>query len=99
MTRIILLSVALVIFLSAPASAHLFCWPALALKKYLEEKHKEAPIIKATDLGGWPVELWSSKNGKTWSIVTYRPRGMACLLASGVDVIELEWVEPGGERV
>ena len=80
-----------------PAAAHIKCWPRYFLMIYLEQRYQEAPIMSAIDNSGWPVEVWRSKDGKSWSIVTYRPPGQACLLATGVDIIEIEWITPLGE--
>ncbi len=97
MIKIILLVIALTITFSAPAAAHIKCWPQFVLINYLEQKHGEARVITAIGNSGWPIEWWSSKDGKTWSIVTYRPPGQACLMATGVDSIEIKWISPLGE--
>ncbi len=97
MIKATLLGVALAIALVSPAAAHIKCWPKYVLMRYLEQKYGEAPITTAIDSSGWPVELWRSKDGETFSVVTYRPPGQACLIATGVDIIEIEWISPLGE--
>jgi hypothetical protein len=97
MIKIILLSVALAIASAVPAAAHITCWPKYVLMTYLKQKYEEAPIMTGIGSSDWPIEVWRSKDGDTFSIVTYRPPGQACLIASGVEIIEIEWLEPLGE--
>ncbi len=97
MIRIILLSIALAVALPAPAAAHIKCWPEYILMQYLKQQFEESKIMTGIGPGDWPVEIWRSKDGATWSIVTYRPPGQACLIITGVDAIEIEWLSPLGE--
>lgn len=99
MTRVILLTVVLMIAAAAPAAAHIKCWPEYVLMQYLEEKYKEAKVMTGIGDSGWPVEVWRSQDGASWSIVTYRPPGNACLIATGVDAIEVKWLSPLGNPV
>lgn len=97
MIKASLLGIAMAIAIVTPAAAHIRCWPAYSLKMYLEKVRQEAPVMMGIGRSGYPIELWRSKDGETFSIVTYRPPGQACLMAAGVDIIEIEWLEPLGE--
>lgn len=50
---------------------------------HLAEKYKEATVAIGVTNGGGLVEVLSSDDGKTWTIIVSRPNGMACLLATG----------------
>lgn len=82
--------------LSVPAAAHIKCWSVSVLLPYLQEKLGEAPIIMGIGDGEYPVQIWRSEDGGTWSVVTYRLPDQACLVLMGVDMREIEWVEPIG---
>ncbi len=97
MIKATLLGIALAIAVVTPAAAHLQCWPAYALKRYLEEVRQESMVMTSIGDSGYPVELWRSKDGSTFTIITYRPPNQACLVISGVDTIEIRWLPPIGE--
>ncbi len=99
MTRIALL-VLMSLFLAlavTPAEAHIKCWPKGLLMKFLTVVHKEAVVIRGVDSGGWPIEFWRSRDGASWSFVTYRPPGMACVLSTGKAFTPRQWIEPKGD--
>ena len=76
-----LLAAVLAVFLCAEASAA--CDSRKNVVKELAEKYKEQPVHRGIDANGHMLEIFVSKDG-TWTAVTTRPNGMACLNASGV---------------
>ncbi len=91
MIRIILLSIALTIASTLPVAAHIRCWPIDVLIPYLQREHGQAPSFHGIGQGGFPIQIWLSKDGKTWSFVTYRKPDQGCLMASGWNMKPLEW--------
>jgi hypothetical protein len=69
-------------------------WPASAqnqnqcdtrdkMTAYLSAKYKEAPVaVGVTNTGGL-VEVLSTGDGNTWTIIVTTPQGMSCLVAAG----------------
>ena len=49
----------------------------------LANKYKEAPVaVGVTNTGGL-VEVLSTGDGNTWTIIVTTPQGMSCLVAAG----------------
>ena len=49
----------------------------------LSSKYKEAPVaVGVTNTGGL-VEVLSTGDGNTWTIIVTTPQGMSCLVAAG----------------
>ena len=82
--------------LLATAFTAVFLWPDLAwgepqcdrreaVIKLLSQKYKEAPIALGVTHNGGLVEVFSTGNGSTWSIIVTTPLGMSCLVAAGED--------------
>jgi len=58
----------------------------------LSSKYKEAPVaVGVTNTGGL-VEVLSTGNGGTWTIIVTTPQGMSCLVAAGEGWRALEQV-------
>ena len=51
--------------------------------KLLAEKYKESPVAIGVTNNGGLVEVLSTGNGGTWSIIMTTPQGMSCLVAAG----------------
>jgi hypothetical protein len=61
----------------------------------LASKYKEAPVaVGVTNTGGL-VEVLSSGDGATWTIIITTPEGWSCLVAYGEGWRGLVPVEPG----
>jgi hypothetical protein len=65
--------------------------------KHLAEKYQESPIAVGIANGGGLVEVLSTDDGQTWTIIVTRPDGWACLVAFGEDWRNMERVEPKPE--
>ncbi len=50
---------------------------------HLADKYKEAPVAIGVTNGGGLVEVLSSGDGQTWTIIVSNPDGLTCLLATG----------------
>ncbi|MGF1593023.1 MAG: hypothetical protein ACFCUW_07075 [Kiloniellaceae bacterium] len=49
----------------------------------LQQKYKEQPVALGVTHNGGLVEVLSTGNGNTWSIIVTTPQGMSCLVAAG----------------
>src|SRR5262249_10149476 len=54
------------------------CGPRTALLGQLAKQYKEAPAAVGLANGGALVEVLTSKDGTTWTIVVSRPDGTSC---------------------
>lgn len=50
---------------------------------HLAAKYKEAPVAVGVTSGGGLVEVLSTGDGNTWTIIISTPAGVSCLLAAG----------------
>ncbi len=74
---------------SGPASAQgapAICSARDGLLSQLESKYGEVPVavgVAGGVAGGALVELLTTKDGMTWTIILTSPQGRSCLIASG----------------
>ncbi len=66
-----------------PAAAQPQCSPRDNVLKMLESKYKEAPVAVGVTNNGGLVEVLSTGQGETWSIIITTPQGVSCLIAAG----------------
>ena len=59
------------------------CGPRTALLDQLAKQYKEAPAAVGLANSGALVEVLTSEDGTTWTIVVSRPDGTTCLVAAG----------------
>ena len=79
--RLILL--ALLLQWSAPAQAQPQCNDRESVVEFLASKYQERPVaLGVTNMGGL-VEVLTTENGDTWTIIVTTPRGLSCLVAAG----------------
>jgi len=79
-----------VLFLTAASAQQIPCGPYMDLLRWLEEKYGEKPIATAMTNGGARLEIVVSPSG-SWSILSIRSDGLACLVANGS-----RWTAPPG---
>ncbi len=69
-------------FLPAAASAQQ-CAPHIDLLDRLVKKYGEAPVaIGVTNRGGL-MEVLTTPDGSTWTIIVSMPNGMSCMMIAG----------------
>ena len=73
----------LVSFQVTDASAQNVCFERGALIKHLSGKFEEAPVAAGLAANGSVLEVFSSPDGVTWTIVLTQPDGATCVMASG----------------
>ena len=68
---------------SASAAQNLACDKRQRVIGHLASKYKEAPVAIGVTNAGALVEVLSTGDGLTWTIIVSNPDGMTCLLATG----------------
>ena len=86
MKKTLLVGAALMVFSSAAAAqsqSQNQCNTRDSVLTLLANKYKEAPVaVGVTNTGGL-VEVLSTGDGNTWTIIVTTPQGMSCLVAAG----------------
>ena len=65
------------------ASAQSACFERATLIKHLNGKFSEAPVAVGLAANGSVLEVFSSADGNTWTIVLTQPNGATCVMVSG----------------
>jgi len=66
-----------------PASAQQVCASRQEILDSLAEDYKEAPMAMGMANSGGLVEVFTARDGHTWTILLTRPDGNACIVAAG----------------
>ncbi len=77
------LALALLLAVVAPASAQSVCATHARVAKQLESQYAEAPIAIGLVSNGGVIELFSTHDGSTWTLVMTMPDGRSCAVAAG----------------
>jgi hypothetical protein len=83
---------------AAPASGSPLCASRPEILKQLSNRFKEAPVALGLAKNGSVVEVLTSDDGETWTIMISQPNGSSCLVATGEGWEELKRVGAKGER-
>ncbi len=78
-----LLALALLLGVRAPASAQSLCTTHAEVTKQLESRHSESRVGIGLASTGQVLEVFTTGDGSSWTIVMTRPDGMSCLVAAG----------------
>ena len=68
---------------SSVAMSQVPCGQRDKLFEWLAEKYKEAPIATGVSNNGRLIEVLSTHDGETWTLIVTSPDGNSCLIASG----------------
>ncbi len=68
---------------SRPAQAAPQCDERTNVLRILSDKYKETPVAIGVTNSGGLVEVLTSSDRTTWSIILTTPQGMSCLVAAG----------------
>lgn len=66
-----------------PASAQTVCSARSNVIEQLGTQYAEAPVSMGLTSNGTLIEVFSSEDGATWTIISTRPDGTSCVVASG----------------
>lgn len=53
------------------------------LVSQLSERHNEEPVARGLTADGALLEILSSKDGRTWTLLVTEPEGLTCTLIEG----------------
>ena len=73
------------------------CAPHDALAERLGSRFAEAPVSKGLASSGKLMELFTSEDGDTWTLVLTEPEGVSCIVASGKYWFDVPPVPTGPE--
>ncbi|MDX1423002.1 MAG: hypothetical protein R3322_07675 [Kiloniellales bacterium] len=82
MCKAVLLSLGLVLASSA-ALAQVPCGERAKIVGWLGVNYKEAPVATGVSNKGALVEVLSSVDGETWTIIITKPDGISCIVDTG----------------
>lgn len=68
---------------AAPASAARLCLPHGDIAELLNTRYAEARIAIGVAEGGGLLEVFSTVDGTTWTIVVTSPQGISCVVSAG----------------
>ena len=83
MWKILALGAGLALVSTGAATAQPQCDQRDSVLQVLQQKYKEAPVALGVTHNGGLVEVLTTGNGNTWSIIVTTPQGMSCLVAAG----------------
>ena len=83
MCRITALVSALIFALTNVASAQSYCITRTEMLKLLGDKYTERPSAFGIAKNGGLVEVLTTENGSTWTIIITMPNGFSCMVAAG----------------
>lgn len=78
-----LLAATCLLAVASPASAARLCLPHSDIAELLDVRFSEARIAGGVASGGGLIEVFSSADGATWTIVVTSPQGMSCVVSAG----------------
>ena len=69
---------------ASPAAGHgITCIDRDTVIEQLDRKYQEAPIAAGVTNSGGLMEILTTSDGSTWTIIMTTPQGMSCLVAAG----------------
>jgi hypothetical protein len=83
MWKILALSAGLALVSASAATAQPQCDQRDSVLQVLQQKYREQPVALGVTHNGGLVEVLTTGNGNTWSIIVTTPQGMSCLVAAG----------------
>jgi hypothetical protein len=81
--------------LPAMAASPMACSKRADVLNQLGSKYKEAPSAVGLANNGGLIEVLTSDDGSTWTIIVSMPNGTSCLLAAGENWQPIERVAQG----
>ncbi|MEC9345168.1 MAG: hypothetical protein VYB54_03005 [Pseudomonadota bacterium] len=78
-----LAATASVALFSATAMAQMACTARPDVLGKLARTYSEAPVAMGLAANGAIIEVLSSKEGQSWTIILTRPDGLSCVMAAG----------------
>ncbi len=93
----IVLTLALLLGVGGSARAQSMCTTHTEVVKQLASQHSETPAAIGLASNGGVVEVFTTGDGSTWTMVITMPDGMTCMMAAGEAWESLAKTAPGQE--
>ncbi len=77
------------VFMVRPAEAQTVCVAHADLVQQLSRKFAEEPMALGLGSDGSVMELFTSKDGETWTLVRITPDGTSCMIGGGESWTEM----------
>jgi hypothetical protein len=68
---------------TAPSNPRMPCHNAIEIAKQLSNKYDEAPVAIGLQSNGNLLQVYSSEEKNTWTVVSTTPTGVTCIIAAG----------------
>lgn len=68
---------------TAPSNPRMPCHNASEIAKQLSSRYDEAPVAFGLQSNGNLLQVYSSEEKGTWTVVSTTPTGMSCIVAAG----------------
>ena len=81
---------------SSPAAGQQNCGKRSTIVERLESQYEEHRAAFALTASGWFMEIFATRDGKTWTLLVTNPAGRACITGSGSEW-QLDQPKPEGE--
>ena len=79
--------------LPSAALAQSPCLPRDKMVDHLANRYNERPVSMGLEISGKLIELFTTADGSTWTLVMIMPDGPACVVAAGVEWMNREPVK------
>jgi hypothetical protein len=66
-----------------PSGPRMPCHNSTEIAKQLNSKYDEAPVAFGLQSNGHLLQVWSSEDKGTWTVVSTSPAGVSCIVAAG----------------
>jgi hypothetical protein len=66
-----------------PSGVRMPCHNATEIAKQLNSRYDEAPVAFGLQSNGHLLQVWSSEDKGTWTVVSTSPSGVSCIVAAG----------------
>lgn len=91
---VILLAILMVVAVVSAARGQELCLPQDQIINRLETKYQERLVAVGVMTTGALLQVYSTKDGKHWTLLVVRPDGIACFMTHGDDYQVLPWSQP-----
>ena len=68
---------------TAPSNQRVPCHNAIEIARQLSSKYDEAPVAFGLQSNGNLLQVYSSSEKDTWTVVSTTPTGVSCIVAAG----------------
>ncbi len=71
------------------------CGDRAAIAADLQQSHDENPAALGVTSAGTVMELWTARDGETWTLIVTLPDGSSCVVGAGQDWMAVQRTAKG----